>query len=122
MAAKKYCDGCGVTHTSLMCFNKPRKTVKVKKESTPSRRSIERRWLNTRKRWIKLNPPDHSGYYYCVYCGKGVKVNEMTLDHIEPRSKRPDLRFELSNLAPSCYSCNFEKGSKKPENYPMRFV
>ena len=71
-----------------------------------------KKWLATRRAWIKQNPPDFDGYYYCYLCHKAIKQNEMTLDHIIPRSRRPDLRYDFENLRPCCWECNYKKGSK----------
>jgi len=67
-----------------------------------------RKWLNTRRLWFKENP---ANFYVCYYCGKVMPQNETTLDHKKSRSRHPELRFELSNLVPSCYWCNYKKGS-----------
>lgn len=73
---------------------------------------LERQWLKTRKLWIKENPPNHEGYYICAIGGDWVPANAMKLDHIIPRSNRPDLRFVLNNLQPTCERHNNQKGSK----------
>lgn len=127
MAGKRYCENCGVTHTALMCFHKPRKPLKIivpiKTHTTLNPKGPKTdEWLKTRKAWVKANPPDHSGYWYCSYCGKALKKDEMTLDHIWPRTKRGDLIHEFSNLTPACYDCNRRKGSKNPENFPAHFA
>ena len=45
----------------------------------------------------------------CVYCGKTYEPNELTLDHVHPRSLGgEDL---TSNIVCSCHKCNQEKGS-----------
>lgn len=72
----------------------------------------KRDWLKTRSKWLRENPPNHQGYYECYICGKWVDYSEITLDHIIPRSNRPDLVHDFSNLAPCCYKCNSAKGSK----------
>lgn len=74
----------------------------------------ERLWAKARKIWIKNNPPSHQGYYECTYCHKWVPADEITIDHIWPRSARPDLRYVQSNLVPACWSCNGNKGSSHP--------
>lgn len=76
------------------------------------RGKITNKWLKVRKQWMKENPPNHQGYYFCYICYRAVPSNEVTLDHIIPRSRRPDLRFDFSNLAPCCGLCNYKKGSK----------
>lgn len=74
-------------------------------------------WLKTRKRWLQKNPPNHQNYYVCHYCNKWVDASIITLDHIKSRSNRPDLRYDLNNLVPACYSCNMAKGSQKYEKF-----
>ena len=45
----------------------------------------------------------------CVYCGKNYERNELTIDHVKPRSNGGD--SSLRNLVPACRRCNKEKGS-----------
>jgi len=61
---------------------------------------------------LAANPPNHQGYNVCYLCGKWIQENEITVDHIVPRSRAPDLRYTFSNLALACGSCNNAKGSK----------
>src|SRR5665213_1596395 len=42
----------------------------------------------SRVAWMKRNPPNHAGYYYCHLCGGWVHQSEAELDEIEPRSVR----------------------------------
>lgn len=77
-------------------------------------------WERTRREWIKANPPDHSGFYYCYLhlapdCLNAMTTDQMTLDHIKSRSRYPELRFEHSNLKPCCMPCNVLKGSRDIE-------
>lgn len=73
---------------------------------------VTKHWISTRNQWVKNNPPDHAGYYVCYLCNRPVHIDEMELDHRQSRSRRPDLRFEQSNLSPTHHTCNTEKGSK----------
>lgn len=43
--------------------------------------------------------------------------SEMTLDHKLSRGRHPELRYELSNLAPCCPFHNGDKGSLDLEQY-----
>lgn len=72
-------------------------------------------WDATRRKWISENPPNHQGYYVCWICGVWVASNAFELDHVESRSRHPERRFDLTNLRPSCHSCNAEKGSGEVE-------
>lgn len=73
-----------------------------------------KKWLKTRKRWFKTFPSDH---YICYICGHHLLNWQVTLDHVESRSRHPELRYTLSNLKPCCYSCNRAKGSLSLEQY-----
>ncbi len=69
-------------------------------------------WIKKRKEYLKNNPPNFQGYYICYLCHKWVPANEITVDHIIPRSRAPYLRYEDSNLAPCCDPCNKKKASR----------
>jgi 5-methylcytosine-specific restriction endonuclease McrA len=51
--------------------------------------------------------------YRCQYCGKPLKSQEVTLDHILPKSRGGETIWE--NLATCCTRCNVRKGSLLPE-------
>jgi 5-methylcytosine-specific restriction endonuclease McrA len=70
------------------------------------------RWQVVRALWFKNNPPNEYGWYVCGICKNPVHFTKVTLDHILPRSRRPDLRYEPSNLQPAHWICNSQKGSK----------
>ena len=86
----------------------------------------QKRWIATRKEWIKNNPPDYGGYWYCIVGGRALtdKLSEqeygallLTLDHNIPRSRAPELRHHLGNLNPMCPYHNSKKGSRSLEEY-----
>lgn len=62
----------------------------------------------------------------CAYCGLDllettVKYHSGTIDRLLPKSKYPELEWEESNLALSCFSCSNLKGEydaleSNPEN------
>jgi len=74
--------------------------------------SKAQQWVAFRRTWKKKHPPNDEGFYECWLCGKWVLPNEITLDHVIPRSRRPDLVFEETNIKPACWTCNTLKGSK----------
>lgn len=79
---------------------------------------------NYRYRFMRANPPKN-GKYRCVYCGRWLRPEKMTVDHVIPvdaaKTSRKaqrliDRRYEagvndLENLVPCCYRCNQKKGS-----------
>ena len=44
----------------------------------------------------------------CVYCGEIFPVEELTLDHVQPRSRGGD--GSEGNLVTACRGCNTRKG------------
>ena len=60
-------------------------------------------WREFRARM--LNELDH----VCVACGDEPTGFDLTLDHIIPRSKRPDLALEPTNVQVMCRTCNGTK-------------
>jgi len=51
----------------------------------------------------------------CQSCGKTIKKKfDITVDHVLPRSKFPQLSLEKSNLRILCRSCNSSKGDYVP--------
>ncbi len=45
----------------------------------------------------------------CVYCGNNYEINELTIDHVKPKSNGGE--SIASNLVPACRTCNQGKGS-----------
>jgi len=54
----------------------------------------------------------------CQYCGKEPPMDEITIDHIHPRSKGGESSFK--NCVLCCIACNLKKGSKSLEQAGMR--
>jgi hypothetical protein len=57
--------------------------------------------------------------YTCQYCGHRKK-DEMTLDHVIPRSKGGDNSF--TNLVTCCKDCNLKKGNKTIKEVGMKLL
>jgi CRISPR/Cas system Type II protein with McrA/HNH and RuvC-like nuclease domain len=55
--------------------------------------------------------------YRCQYCGERKAVNELTLDHIMPRSRGGD--NSAVNVVTACVSCNTRKGDRTPAEARM---
>lgn len=58
--------------------------------------------------------------YTCQYCHKTLPSNELTLDHVIPRSRAGETTWE--NLVACCHPCNNRKGSRTPEEAGMRLA
>jgi 5-methylcytosine-specific restriction endonuclease McrA len=55
--------------------------------------------------------------YSCQYCGSGLTLQEITLDHVVPRTAGGKTTF--LNCVASCYPCNNKKGGRTPEQAEM---
>jgi 5-methylcytosine-specific restriction endonuclease McrA len=56
----------------------------------------------------------------CQYCGSRPGTRELTIDHIQPRSRGGNLSWE--NCALACVSCNKRKGNKTPAEANMQLL
>mgnify|MGYP001167989025 CR=1 FL=1 len=58
--------------------------------------------------------------YKCQYCGDSFSHDELTLDHVIPKSKGG--RLGWTNTVAACGPCNVKKGNKivKPKSTPYR--
>ena len=56
----------------------------------------------------------------CQYCGVVLNSGELTLDHVQPRSRGGLSTWE--NLVACCHHCNNRKGSRTPEEAGMRLA
>ncbi|OQY92208.1 MAG: HNH endonuclease [Chloroflexi bacterium UTCFX4] len=58
--------------------------------------------------------------YTCQYCGTQPGRNELTLDHILPRSRGGATSWE--NVVTACGPCNRRKGNRMPDEANMRLL
>ncbi len=56
----------------------------------------------------------------CQYCGHFYPTNELSIDHVIPRSQGGPDTWE--NLVCACVRCNAKKGGRTPEQARMRLV
>lgn len=57
------------------------------------------------------------GWYYCKYCGKSGRKEEMEVDHVLPWARGGS--NDVSNLAISCRACNRAKGKQTPDEFEI---
>jgi len=55
--------------------------------------------------------------YTCQYCGKRLGVDELTYDHVQPRSQGG--RTDWTNIVTCCHECNRSKGGRTPRQAGM---
>lgn len=98
----KSCIICGKRSYSDFCFqHKPRKRIKQQGKQA-------QKWKDKRAEYLEKQPDTLK----CYLCGKILTKKTVTLDHVIPRSRRPDLRYNDDNLKLCCWFCNTKKGSK----------
>lgn len=58
--------------------------------------------------------------YTCQYCGKHLEKDELTLDHVFPKSRMgPDI---WENLVTCCKECNQKKANRTPKEAHMKLL
>ncbi len=59
-------------------------------------------------------------HYTCQYCGTEPGKAHLTIDHVLPRSRGGETRWE--NIVCACSACNRHKGNRTPEEAKMPLV
>ncbi len=54
----------------------------------------------------------------CQYCGRSLPSQQMSLDHVIPRSRGGETSWE--NIVCSCVDCNTRKGGRTPQEARMK--
>jgi 5-methylcytosine-specific restriction endonuclease McrA len=55
--------------------------------------------------------------YRCMYCGARCSIDELTYDHVTPRSRGGRTSWE--NIVSCCYACNAKKANRTPSEARM---
>jgi 5-methylcytosine-specific restriction endonuclease McrA len=124
----KDCKNCGspfkqYNSMTRLCGNcsKIRQQLKSSNNARPYQQACQKRsvlnkkgkhallWQKTRQESFDLHP---QSFYICYICKSPLTKEQTTLDHIQSRSRHPELRYVLDNLAPCCWPCNEKKGSR----------
>ena len=70
----------------------------------------ERFYLTADWRYVRQQVIERDGTI-CRRCREQIQdLNEVTVDHVKPRSKYPELALVVSNLQVLCRRCNSSKG------------
>lgn len=62
--------------------------------------------------------------YTCQYCGKNLTCNQLTYDHVIPKSRFTNTKTATSwtNVVTACKRCNAQKGNKTPKEARMELL
>ncbi len=107
---KESCKWCGGrNHLSLTCYRRPKHPLLKESKTARSKRQ------SMASIWFRQNPPDENGNWYCYLqitkrCPKVLTRETITLEHVYPRARYPELKYRVENIKPSCAFCNKEKG------------
>lgn len=116
------CNHCGAVgkHYAWQCPSRSKQPLR--KESIKSRSKR----LEVRELWFELNPPDKHGMWTCYLqispdCPKRLSEGMVNLEHVKPRSKNPELKYDVSNIKAACLRCNGAKGSRSIAGLARQF-
>ena len=70
--------------------------------------------LSRKYKEIRLKKLAADGWV-CFYCGYEGK--DMTIDHVIPVSKAPELAIDINNMVSACKPCNSRKGSRSQGSF-----
>lgn len=90
-----------------------------------------RRYINAPRRGVRWTRTGvlQRDLYHCIYCGVGIgdvrrgkkmRKEDMTLDHLMPKSRHG--RNTWTNTACACSPCNQRKGNRTPHEAGMRLL
>lgn len=99
----------GFVRTAHLKIKKPDVIRLTRYEKLPS----------TEVKFTRRNIFDAYGYL-CSYCAKKFRTEDLTYDHVVPRSKGGGTNWQ--NIVPACFPCNKKKANKTPEEAGMRLL
>lgn len=130
MKPKSSCTRCGSKyHTAFLCRTwggkgkagkDPVDKLKMYKPLRNESKKSHSKRMSTRRVWFENNPPDENGNYICYLqissmCPKTLSKQLLTLEHVQPKTKAPELKYDTSNIRPACTWCNRSKASRSLE-------
>jgi len=92
--------------------------------SQPIPSVIQSERTNYIPKYTRLLPFNRKNLYIrdqgvCQYCGKKVSLNNMSFDHMIPRSIGGKATW--NNIVLACLKCNSKKGARHPDKYKWPF-
>lgn len=103
--------------------------IKVKIKSTKSKKRYQKKHKSDDS-FYRSQPWKEVRYFVlkrdgrrCVCCGATPEdLVKMHVDHIKPRSLRPDLELDATNLQILCEDCNLGKSNKDDTDWRFRVI
>ena len=84
----------------------------------PTRNTLAEVMLACTAPWeATSNPAFTSGIIICQYCGESGLAQDLTFDHVIPRSRGG--RTTWQNIVAACGPCNLKKGGRTPQQAGM---
>ncbi|WP_394938807.1 HNH endonuclease [Psychromicrobium sp. YIM B11713] len=74
---------------------------------------------NDTKKYLPVLLAEHGNL--CVLCGEPCAPDELSVEHLIPRSTAPELSHDLDNLRISHKSCNFSRGNRSIETFRSHY-
>lgn len=121
----KPCSICNsIGHTKTFCWQNPKTQIRVQKIKKQYNKLQNNKFYQKdrsfRRKWIELNPPDKYGFWTCYLqihslCPGRVDYDMLTIEHVIPRGRGVEYRWDLDNVRPACFYCNQLKGSRTLE-------
>ena len=56
----------------------------------------------------------------CQYCGRSFPLSQLSIDHVVPRSRGGETRWD--NVVSACLTCNTRKGGRTPQEAHMHLM
>jgi len=117
--SNKYCSGECQSQARLLKWRREGKTCKAASPVKHNGKLINdlnfyntREWIAVRYQALRLSE------HRCLSCGSspndGIRLH---VDHIKPRSVRPDLSLNINNLQVLCEQCNLGKSNKYSDDF-----
>lgn len=90
--------------------------IKSKRKKHPMAKKTRDRELGLDRKWRKMKAICYSFYERrCMKCG--YVGHELHVDHIKPKSKYPELKYDIKNLQILCKLCNVKKSNTDETDY-----
>lgn len=118
----KHCHKEG--HTAFNCPFKSRAQIKSKKPLRAKKRlspvgPLALHYRKLRASFFEHHNQDTYYCYYCKYIGLDMPMGRRAtqVEHFLTKARHPELRYEMSNLVPSCAFHNQDKGGLDGPEY-----